>query len=155
MLIMLHPTTRRILRAPSGKIAGSAACCCVASCCLDLPAELFADITWCGTNTITLTRYFGYDCSSCIFWRGTGRFGGVGNNDVIVEVKCCGNPGEVEWRYDACAGFVPGTECELGPGSGQWHSTSLCDPFPINFGPEAPPGSCGSCVETFNLVIRK
>lgn len=143
------------LLTPDGFPATDPDCCCLpANCCSLLPGTLYVDVVWCGTNTITLNEVLPTPCANCRYWRGVGRFGGVGNNDATFELKCCEGTFPILYRFDGCVGFPPGTEC-AGQGFESWAGPEVCDPFPFTR-VGAPPAGCNpGCFDMYSITFRK
>lgn len=157
------------LAGPNGGLAGSASCCCdqVCPCCRNLPSVLHATVEWCGTNSFELNEV-SRDClrgPPCLrIWRGSGRWGGVGNNDGIVEFACESSAGgdSLTWyaRHDACLGFgIYDQACPTEGAIAGWatffRSTNPCPTLFLEQ-TNAPPSSCGtSCTDPFTLTITE
>lgn len=135
MPLMRHPTLGTLLRADSGKIAYSAACCCVENgCCPNqlisgttlLIAELIVDTTGCFTvgSTMTLSDGFGTGIWTSLDGTGIGFFDRACWKGLSIT---CGT-NYLEMIWDSTGG------CPLQDNSpdGNWGWNLLsysCDPF--------------------------
>jgi hypothetical protein len=154
----------------NGVPAGDISCCCDSLCLLctlisALPDTIYITVNWCGTSTITLTKYYDYtspgEFASCEKrWYGTGTFGGGGGSPAIFRVRvwgdCSDNSHGASYCFDGCTG---GTQCDVNSDPNfwiEWADLTL-DPLYGTWAGGAPPGMCGdgSCMTGYSLELSE